>query len=64
MVIWEYKYVSRFLYEGNVVGFLDTMGAEGWELVSLESQSGGDKVMVFKHPKPDEAPKAPKDVAF
>jgi len=60
MTAWEYKIINirseNYRLDPKAVGELDTLGEQGWELVSITSvnfKSGAtDNIaMVFKRPK-------------
>ncbi len=47
---WEYHAVVRNPYR-DVVNELNTLGEDGWELVSIRTSAAGGNVFIFKREK-------------
>jgi hypothetical protein len=49
---WEYEWATESLMTSGIQAFLNTMGDQGWELVSVVKNEAGIMVYFFKRPKP------------
>ena len=48
---WEYEWATEELMKSGVKYFLNQMGDEGWELVSVVKNEADILVYYFKRPK-------------
>ena len=50
---WEYHIEEQINFGSGDEFFLDELGDQGWELVSVFKNEDGDVVCIYKRPKQD-----------